>query len=436
MFYKNRFRKIAISACLTLFCVSPIFADDIEPNSLDATNGKTSVEYAQSIYQLMLAEMAISREEYNNALALYINLARNTHNEEVIKNAISLAVSLKAESVTNHLIDDWIKKAPDSISAKVFKVRVLMIKGKLSQAEDLLNKIPPNKEYNDEITYLKSLILLELKDTQQALGLLETLNHSKYESDASFFSAQIYDMQNKTDLAIIWYSKVTDGKYVFQSNIRLAILLLQKGLVAKALSTVIYLKPENKKEAITKITVQADLELMLSKNKASVITLTKGLSLVPHNSGFLYMRGLAYANLGQLSLAQVDFEEVLAKEPNNAEVLNALGYAIANNSNRYQQAYDMISKALKITPDSPAIMDSMGWVLFKLGRYKEALIYLKKSYAAVPEGEIGAHYAVVLNKLGDIKSSKKIINQIRSLQPSNKHAIDILKENNIDLNES
>ncbi|MDC0535888.1 tetratricopeptide repeat protein, partial [Francisellaceae bacterium] len=343
------------------------------------------------------------------------------------------AVSLKADEVANQLINEWVDEAPESIAAKVYLVRMNIVKGNLKQAEDLLNQIPPNKEYHDEITYLKSLVLIDMKDTTKALGLLESLDHSKYESEASFFAGQIYEVQNKTDLAISWYSKVSEGKYYFQAQVRLAMLFIQKGLYAKALASVSYLKPSNKTEAITKVTIQADLELMLNKNEEAITTLTKGLVLSPHDLNYLYMRGLAYANIGKLSLAQDDFEEVIANEPNNADVLNAFGYALTNNSDRYKEAYELISKALKLSPDSPAIQDSMGWVLYKLGENKQALKYLEQAYQTVPEGEIGAHYAVVLYSLGDKDKFQEVVNKIKALQPNNKHAIDILNGNGINL---
>ena len=425
-------------ALITFLYFFPFLLYGTEVNtkvSVEQPEKDASMVHAQNIYQLMLAEMAVSREEYNNALALYVNLSHNTQNEEIIKNAISLAVSLKAEKVANHLIDSWTKSAPENIAAKVYKVRMLIMKGQLADAQEVLNKIPPNKEFQDEVTYLKSLILIDMHDTKQALGLLETLNHSKYESEASFFSGQIYEMQNNTDLAISWYNKVTQGKYVFQAKVRLAILFMKKGLYSKALETISYLKPTNKETAITKITVQADLQLMLNKNKQAITTLTKGLKLQPHDVEFLYMRGLAYSNLGKLSLAQNDFEEVLAKDPDNADALNAYGYALVNNSNRYQEAYEMISKALNLAPNSPAIQDSMGWVLYKLGQNKNALKYLETAYRAIPQGEISAHYAIVLYKLGEMKKFQDVLDKIKSLQPNNKYAIDILKENNIKINE-
>ena len=429
----SRLKNIIISLLVSSLCVSGAVADDDTDEQTMAEKQQSSVEYAQNIYQLLLAEMAVSREEYNNALALYINLAHNSKNEEIIKNAISLAVSLKADEVASQLINEWAKSAPESIAAKVYLVRMNIVNGNLKKAEAILNQIPPNNEYKDEVTYLKSLVLIDMKDTEKALGLLKSLDHSKYESEASFFSGQIYEIQNKTDLAISWYNKVSEGKYYFQAQVRLTMLFIQQGLYTKALDTLNYLRPMNKQEAITKITIQADLELMLNKNEDAITTLTKGLVLQPHDLNFLYMRGLAYANIGKVSLAQDDFEEVLTKEPNNADVLNAYGYALTNNSNRYKEAFELISKALKLSPDSPAIQDSMGWVLYKLGEQEQALVYLKKAYEAVPEGEIGAHYAVVLYSLGDKAAFQEVVNKMKSLQPDNKHAIDILIENGINL---
>ena len=96
-----------------------------------------------------------------------------------------------------------------------------------------------------------------------------------------------------------------------------------------------------------------------------------------------------------------DLRSIIASDPDNATALNALGYTLANRTERYTEAFELVSRALALQPDEPAILDSMGWVMYRTGRYEEAVDYLTRAYAAFPDPEVAAHLGEVLWITGD-----------------------------------
>ena len=103
-----------------------------------------------------------------------------------------------------------------------------------------------------------------------------------------------------------------------------------------------------------------------------------------------------------------ELRKIIASEPDNATAINALGYTLANRTRRYDEAYELISRALALEPGEPAILDSMGWVLYRQGNYEEALDYLTRAYAAFPDPEVAAHLGEVLWVSGDTENALEI----------------------------
>jgi tetratricopeptide (TPR) repeat protein len=112
---------------------------------------------------------------------------------------------------------------------------------------------------------------------------------------------------------------------------------------------------------------------------------------------------------------------VLTHEPENANALNALGYTLADRSERLQEAKEYILKAAKLLPDDPAVLDSLGWVYYRLGKYEDAIKWLQKAFVKLQDAEISAHLGEVLWVSGQPEEAKKIWQ--RGLQVTPDHAI-------------
>ncbi len=121
-----------------------------------------------------------------------------------------------------------------------------------------------------------------------------------------------------------------------------------------------------------------------------------------------------------LELAEEDLRQVLKYQPNNANALNALGYTLADRTDRFEEAYDLITQALNIEPSNPAILDSMGWVQYRLGNYEEAELRLREALKAFPDDEIAAHLGEVLWVTGETEQAEIIWQQGLEINPDSK----------------
>ena len=104
--------------------------------------------------------------------------------------------------------------------------------------------------------------------------------------------------------------------------------------------------------------------------------------------------------MGRLDDAIAGYKVAVKRWPDSATALNAYGYTLADRTDRYREAEKLIRKAIKIEPDNPAIIDSLGWVLHKRGKHEEALLELQRAYESFDDAEVAAHIVDVLHVLG------------------------------------
>ena len=118
-----------------------------------------------------------------------------------------------------------------------------------------------------------------------------------------------------------------------------------------------------------------------------------------------------------LAAAEEDLRTILAREPDNAAALNALGYILTDKTTRFEEARELLVKAYALNPDDPAIIDSVGWLHYRTGNYPEALIYLRRAYAAYQDAEIAAHLGEVLWVIGEKDEARQIWEDALKLTP-------------------
>ena len=122
----------------------------------------------------------------------------------------------------------------------------------------------------------------------------------------------------------------------------------------------------------------------------------RGLTAFPQSFSLLYGRAMVHESEGQLGAMENDLRSILVQDPDHAATLNALGYTLTNHTQRYEEAADLIERALALSPGDPAILDSLGWVYYKLGQYDESEALLREAHQAFPDPEVAAHLGEVL----------------------------------------
>ena len=136
--------------------------------------------------------------------------------------------------------------------------------------------------------------------------------------------------------------------------------------------------------------------------------------------GILYARALAWERMDRIDKAEADLRKILVTDPENVAALNALGYTLADRTTRYAEALQLIDRARAADPANAAIIDSYGWVLYRLGKIDEALPYLRRAYILQKDPEIATHIGEVLWVQGHRDDARRYFEEARKLEPDNK----------------
>jgi tetratricopeptide (TPR) repeat protein len=225
----------------------------------------------------------------------------------------------------------------------------------------------------------------------------DLLSSGQYRMDALYYLGRIADYRSEHDRAIRFYSEVREGSYALSSQQRAAALLIQENDdlegAMQQLDAFAQTSPSN---AIKVLVAKAALLASVEEYEEALKFYDKALSFDPDNEGAALSRAEVLVQMGRLDDALDAFAAAARRFPKSAMALNAYGYTLADRTDRYREAEKLIRKALRYDPDSPAIIDSLGWVLFKLGHYEEALVELERAYAGMQDHEVAAHIVETL----------------------------------------
>jgi Flp pilus assembly protein TadD len=151
----------------------------------------------------------------------------------------------------------------------------------------------------------------------------------------------------------------------------------------------------------------------------AIATYDRALEAMPGDPALIYDRGIEHANAGSTDAALSDFRKVLAQNPDNVEAMNALGFTLADADRDLPEATRLLRKALAAKPDAAAIMDSWGWLQYRLGHLDQAETYLKRAWGQQQDPDIGVHLGEVLWKLGQHQHAREVFGKVRKLDPRN-----------------
>jgi tetratricopeptide (TPR) repeat protein len=185
------------------------------------------------------------------------------------------------------------------------------------------------------------------------------------------------------------------------------------------------LRRENPQSAVPLYISEAEILREEDRGEAAFNLLSRALDQNPNDEDLLYSRSLAAESIDRLEVAERDLLTLIEADPENGQALNALGYTLADRTDRYQEALGYLQRALTLLPDDAAVLDSMGWVLYRLGRYEESLDYLRRAYEASADDEIAAHLSEVLWMMGKRSEAREIWQRAIEKAPESEHLLEV-----------
>jgi len=315
----------------------------------------------------------------------------------------------KLELATESLQQAVAEKENDKISEQI--AQLLINQNRFKEALDVLEDLSDKNPGNNAIKIQLALVLLQLdhRSNEAEKILLELVEVAEYKDQCFYYLGRIAASKKENKNALNWFDGVGEGKYRYEAKISMVLLLMKENSLDDAL-----LRVEQVKQAYpAKINELALIESeVLSRKKQyqqAFDVLSSALLKSPENSDILYARALIAEKLGDIKTVEDDLKYILEKRPNDATALNALGYTLADKTDRYEEAKGYIEKALAIKPNEAVFIDSYGWMFFKIGRIEEAKKHLEKAYALQPQAEIAGHLVEVLSALNLHKEAKELL---------------------------
>lgn len=314
-----------------------------------------------------------------------------------------------------------LKRHPDDADLRLAYARLLVDLDDFDAARGEYRKLLKVQPDNGQVVYSLALLSLEAGDLGEAHKLFEKLVEMEYQTQqAYYYLGAIAEEKHQPERAMQWYGKIEDGDHWLEVQIRMARLDAQAGDVKDARDRLRKVRLAHPAETQRMYLVEGEILAQIDRDKDAFQLYSDYLETQPDDIEILYARALVAERLDKLDQAEQDFLKVLALEPDNTRALNALGYTLADRTDRYEEALGYVQKAMEQTPDDPAVIDSMGWVLYRLGRLQEARSHLQKAYDMTKDSEIAAHLGEVMWAMGDRDQARALWETARKATPDDR----------------
>ena len=345
----------------------------------------------------------------------------------ILKAQILVRLERKVEAT--QVLETAVNTHPDNAMLHFAYGRMLLDSEDLDGARKQFGRVVELEPDNAEGLY--SLALLELETKQYASGekhLQQLLQLRPEEQNAYYYLGYSALEQGDDKTALIWYKKIEGGDYWSQAQLRIAEILVRQGEVEVMQHHLRTLRRKNPDQSVTLYLIEGQVLTDAEMTEAAFALYGDALQTSPDNEDLLYAHSLAAEKLGKLDVAERDMRRILKNDPENIRTLNALGYTLADRTNRYEEALTYIKKAYEQKPDDPAIIDSLGWVHYRLGNLDEARRLLQQAWDMTGNSEIGAHLGEVIWAQGDHEAARRIWAVSLAAEPGNAMLLKVINQ--------
>ncbi len=384
---------------------------DVEPpqrrlellRGLIAEDGETPEAY------YALALVAAGAELYDDAVAATrrtLDLKPDWSEPRIFLVRLLLGQNKRTEA--RKTLEAFLDASPDDRGLRMLYAQLLVDEKEFSSARGVFERMLSKAPKEPDVLFALGILSLQLDDAISARDYFTRLSDTgQRKDDAAFYLGQVEEDADNTDAALAWYQKV-GGDNAADAQARVARLFARKGEVERARDVLQRLRDDEPDNAVALFMIEAEILRGLAMDAEAMGVFDQGLARFPDDADLLYARALHAGGMERYDILELDLKAVLEKDPNNADALNALGYTLADRTERYAEALDYIERALAAKPDEPAILDSMGWVQYRLGNHQEALKYLRRAVERTRDGEIAAHLGEVLWASGQHAEALKV----------------------------
>jgi len=336
----------------------------------------------------------------------------------------------------------FITANPKAREARIAYARILLSQKKYELARKEFEALLAMQPQDTVILFSLGILSAQANDPKNAERYLtlylsaldKQANDERDPAQVVLLLAQLAEERGDTETALKWLSQIEaqseNNTAYISAQIKKAQIFAKRGDFGTARKTLAMLETNEPEEQVQIILAEAQILRDANQPQAAFSVLEKGIKRHPKSTSLLYDYAMAAEKLDKLVVMEASLRQIMALEPDSQLAYNALGYSLADRNMRLNEAYQLIDKALKLAPNDAYIMDSMGWVLFRLGKPKEAEAMLRRAYELRQDAEIGTHLGEVLWVMGRKDDAKIIWREARNKDPKNEALHSTLKRLN------
>lgn len=340
--------------------------------------------------------------------------------------ALILRAGIRVKAGETELAQQELRAAvaahPDDIDLRLALARLMLDSQDLKGAAEQFRQVVKRQPTHADAIYSLGLLALDQLDLKAAEAQFRRLIQiGEREQEARYYLGRVLEQRKDYREALDWYSLVGDGEYWLEAQIRAAGMRAELGDVDGARRQLQNLRLRDPQLAVRLYLVEGDVLTRVGELQQALELYNTVLAENPGNHDVLYARALLAERLDDLSRVETDLKQIITEDPNNFHAWNALGYTLADRTDRLQEALVYIEKAIELAPNEPAIIDSLGWVHYRLGNLELAAEHLQRAYdLSRGDAEVAAHYGEVLWQMGKRNEARALWEKARRADPDNR----------------
>lgn len=303
------------------------------------------------------------------------------------------------------------KQFPQNQNIKLGLVQSLLTAGDKTHARMELQKMAEANPNDGQLQLSVAMLAIEAKDYELSKRFLHNaLQDERTMNVAKIYLGEIAKEEKNWEEMERWLLSV-EGPESFRAKTRLISVLIDEAKVERAHALLSGMRCSNVEECKAILLLRSHLLRKEKKFQEAYHLLSDALQKAPNDQDLLYERAMIAESMDQLDKMEQDLHKIMTLYPDSAMAYNALGYTFADRGIRLGEALKLVLKAYQLSPEEPAILDSLGWVYYRMGDFKKAEIFLRKAYQRFPDAEIAAHFGELLWQMDKKEEAKTIWNK-------------------------
>lgn len=381
---------------------------------------------------LAYAHLAVQMDDLERAETLLVRLLKlQPDNSSVAMNYVSVLTKNDKQDQAIDWLQHNLGRYEDNFTLRFMYARLLTDAGRFDVARAEFDKLLEQSPDNVDVLYTLGLLALQSNQLQDAATYFNHLIELDAQQPAAhYYLGRIAEQRGESEVAADYYSAVDSGDYYIDARIRVALIRYEQSGYDAALAQLENIEADSEGGRVMLVQARAEILSREDRYDEALAIYNQALEDHPENTDLLYSRAMLAEKMDKLDLVERDLRAVIELNPEHAQALNALGYTLADRTDRLQEAYELIQRALAINPDDFYIVDSMGWVLYRMGRLDEAEKYLRRALELRNDPEVAAHLGEVLWVKGEREAARKIWDTALQSTPDDQRLLDVIKRFN------